>query len=345
VRPIRACLVLLATAAVFLVGALVASAADPCTSICLSVSNTDAASGEEVSFKITGTEAWSTYNLKVEDQVVARGSDPAGNGVDDKFKMPDLGSSEKDVTLTATVQQPSSPGNDFVGTTTMRYVLFPTSPTGPTTDTQPQPVPLEATPAPQSSPAPALTTTIPTTPSSSSKKKTTGTTTPHKHSSTKKQKQTSTGGTSTPTTTPTPAVTTFPSTTAPTSNPASHLRKTPTSVPQTPSGPVGTAGIQPPTPPSSAGTPPTSTPITGTATITKSGFPTGALIALALLALAALAVAASRVRYVDWNRFRIAFAGPHDPDEMRLGALARAARSGAEAQQAIALRKASRKAS
>jgi hypothetical protein len=87
-----------------------------------------------------------------------------------------------------------------------------------------------------------------------------------------------------------------------------------------------------------------STPITGTASITSDdGFPIAVLVALALLALAAIAVGASRLRYIDWHRF--ALAGPQDPDEMRLGALARAARSGAETQQAIAVRKASRHAS
>jgi hypothetical protein len=331
-------LVLLATLAAFLLGAPAAYA------VRFTVSKTEAASGEEVPFKITETEAFSTYTLKVESEVVARGSDPAGNGVDDKFKMPDLGSSEKDVTVEATVQQPSSPGQDFVGTTTMRYVLFPTSPTGPTSGPQPEPVPLALAPAAQTTPAPALTT-IPSTPSST--KKTKGTSTHHKRSSNdNKNKQTSSGGSggaSTPTSTSTPAVTT-PST--PSTRPAStHVKKNPvTSVPQKPSGPVGTAGLQPPAGPPGGG-PPTSTPITGTATITKGGFPTAALMALGLLALAALAVGASRLRHVDWHRFRFAFAGPQDPDELRLGALGRAARSGAESQQAIAVRKASRRAS
>jgi hypothetical protein len=327
------------TAAAVLFGACLAYAADPPS---LSVSKTEAASGEDVPFKITGTEAFSTYELKVEDQVVARGSDPAGNGVDDKFKMPDLGSSEEDVTITATVQQPSSP-DPFVGTTTMRYVLFPTSPTGPTTDPQPEPVPLTATPAPQATPAPASTTTTPTTP-----KSTRGTHHTNRTTSGNDHSSTPTGGTgnsnSTPVTTPTNTPTSGGSGRTPHVHTPRHP-SAPTAL--KPSGPVGTAGFQPPTGPPGGGLgggPPTTTPITGTATITGSGgFPTAALVALALLALAAIGVGARRLRFVDWHRFAIA--GPHDPDEMRIGALSRAARSGAEAQEAIAVRKASRRAS
>jgi hypothetical protein len=343
----RARIVLLAVVAA-LVGASVAFAANGAPDPEISLSKTQAASGEEVGFKIANTEAYSKYTLKVENEVVARGSDPAGNGVDDKFKMPDLGSSEKTVTVEATVEQPSDPPDThFVGTVTMQYVLFPTAPTGPTSDPQPEPVPLVATP--QSAPAEAA---IPSPPASDP---TTGTThhksTAKKHSTTNKKESTSgSGGTSTPTpTTTTPAATPI----APSagSNTAAAIRRaqvrTPTS-PTTskPSGPVGTAGIQPPTGGPPTGSTPLTTPITGTATVSSSsGFPTAALVALALLALAALAVGATRLRFVDWHRFRFALAGPHDPDELRLGALARAARSGAESQQAIAVRKASRRAS
>jgi hypothetical protein len=343
----RARIALLAVVAIF-VAASVAYAshqADPE----LSLSRTQASSGEEVGFKIANTEAWSEYTLTVENEVVARGSDPAGNGIDDKFKMPDLGNAEKSVTVEVTVKQPSHT-DPFVGTATMQYVLFPTAPTGPTTQPQPEPVPLVPTPASQVSPTPA-TTTAPSAPSPTNRKKR-ATKRNKRTSGNKKQSSGETGGSgnSTPTsTTPVPTSTAPSAGTiapAPTTSPRSASSPTP----QKPSGPVGTAGFQPPSGPppggSTPGGPPPSAPITGTATITgDGGFPTALLVALLLLALAALAVAATRTRYIDWHRFRFAFAGPHDPDEMRLGALARAARSGAETQQAIAVRKASRRSS
>jgi hypothetical protein len=331
-------------AAVLIAASLAYAATDPS----LSLSRNQAASGEEVGFKISNTEAWSTYTLKVENEVVARGSDPAGNGIDDKFKMPDLGSAEKAITVEATVEQPSSPGTAFVGTATMQYVLFPTAPTGPTSDPQPQPVPLAATPVSQVSPTPAQSATGPSTPATNQGKRT-------KHRSkhtTKNREPTSTGGSggeSTPISTPTTPSAPIPSSGG-SSSPSStfHTPKTPSApTPQKPSGPAGAAGVAPPpTGPSGGG--PTSggtltTPITGTARITSGGISTLLLVGLVLLALAAAAVGASRLRFVDWHRF--ALAGADDSDEVRLGALSRAARSGAEAQQAIALRKASRRAS
>jgi hypothetical protein len=340
----RARIVLLALVAIF-VAASVAYAshqADPE----LSLSRTQASSGEEVGFKIANTEAWSEYTLKVENEVVARGSDPAGNGIDDKFKMPDLGNAEKSVTVEVTVKQPSH-ADPFVGTSTMQYVLFPTAPTGPTSQPQPEPVPLVPTPAAAVAPAPA-TTTAPSAPSSTKPRKRAAKRN-KRTSGNKKQSSGETGGSgnSTPASTTPAPTTTVPAAGITNPAPTTSPRSASSPTPQKPSGPVGTAGFQPPSGPSGGSTPggtPPSAPITGTATITgDGGFPTALLVALLLLALAALAVAATRMNYIDWHRFRFAFAGPHDPDEMRLGALARAARSGAETQQAIAVRKASRR--
>jgi hypothetical protein len=343
---------------VLLVGASIAYASHGGPDPALTLDQPQAASGEDVTFDIKNTEAYSTYTLMVENDVVARGSDPAGNGVHDKFTMPDYGSTEKTVTVQVQVEMPSQPGTVFTGQQTMQYVLFPTAPTGPSPATQPDPVPLAATPASQAPPVPAATTT--TTPSSSASPSNNTTRTQHHSKHTTKNtehKSNPTGGSGTST-----PKSNSNTTTAPANNfssggtdPIAGINAN-TSVPTTsktaqkPSGPVGTAGALPPTaPPPSGGAPPSgssplTTPITGSATVTSGGggAPAALIVALALLALAAIAVGASRLRYVDWQRF--AFAGAHDPDELRIGALSRAARSGAEAQEAIAVRKASRRA-
>jgi hypothetical protein len=349
----RARIVLLAVLAT-LVGASVAFAShaggpDPA----LTLATTQAASGEEVGFTISNTEAYSTYTIIVDsNNVVARGTDPEGDGETDKFKMPDLGSSEKSVTVEAQVKMPSAPPDTvFSGTQTMQYVLFPTTTTGPTSDTQPQPVPLAATPASQVTPVPAGTTTTPKSPSSTdntsrTKHRTRHTTSNQDHSSNQTGGSGNSNSNSQSTTTPANSGGSTQAISRNTSIPTSRNPSAPTS--QKPSGPVGAAGLQPPSGPPGGGlggSLPTTTLPAGTAHITGSGgFPTALLVALALLALAAIAVGLTRMRNIDWRGFRFAFVGPHDADELRIGALSRAARSGAEAQEAIAVRKASRRA-
>lgn len=346
VAPVRIGIALLVTTVALLMGATAALAAPgdpPCQSVCLAVDQTQAAPNDVVGFQITGTEAFSSYTLTVNGNFVASGSDPAGNGVDDKFKMLDLGSAEQDITVEATVSQPSAPDQPFVGSATMHYLPVAITPTGPTTDPQPVPVALAPVPASELDPLPAqIDDTI--LPGVAHEKKKV------RHH----KKQTDNTGTSKPTTgNVTAPVTTAPITSSPVTSTTSaitgavtHVKAPKLTVPKTPKSTL-------PPPSSGSSTPSTSTsslasglaaPITGTASLAADGgFPKVLLVALVLLGLAALAVAAIRMRDLDWGRVRFAFPGGQDPDEIRLGALSRAARSGAEVQQGIALRKASRR--
>ena len=90
----RACIAAVAAALLLLLGPAAAQASHG-----FSVSKTEAAAGEEVEFQIAGTQAGESYIIKVEDQEVASGVDNAGNGVTDKFKMPDFGSTSRAVSV------------------------------------------------------------------------------------------------------------------------------------------------------------------------------------------------------------------------------------------------------
>jgi hypothetical protein len=294
------------------------------------VEQTSASPGDDVHFTIDGTHGDDTYVLKIGDQEVAKGSDPEGNGVDDTFKMPDLGNSDQDISIDAIIEQS---GVKWTATATLKYTA-PVSgaPTGPTGNTVPAA-------APAAAPA-AVTTPASTRRRTTSQPQTvTSPTRTHKRSTTNRQKSSSGGGSgnsgrsvSTPTYTP-----------STTSSGSSH-RATPSgavSTPTTPpSGPSGLVGLGQSTPSAPASTPSASvSPVSGTVDIGKSGFLMGlALGLLALLAAGGLALVIVRVTR-DW---RPAFVYGQASDDARLTALSRVSASTAETQRTIAERRATR---
>jgi hypothetical protein len=337
--------------------ALAFSAGVAQAAVTLTVSKPEAAAGEEVPFKIDGTQMWAQYELFLENELIARGEDTSGGGIDQKFLMPDFGGAEKDVTLKAVVQQPGAPTAEE-GTFTMRYLLVPKAPAGPTTQPQPEPVVLEPEPAAAVAP-PASKGTTP-----SKKQKKSKATPQSKQDSgggggtnkNKNKSKSESGGSSpnTNSTAPTTPATSIPPSSSGGASPKSGI--TPPVV-QKPSGPTGAGGVLPPSvqPPAAVtGSSVVPTPVSGTATLGGGGFPTALLVALMLLGLAALVFATRRIagRYLPGFGGRLSAArrayqaagnGNHRmDDEMRLDALGRAARSGAEFQQKLAARRASR---
>ena len=207
-----------------------------------SVSKTEAAAGDEVEFQIISTQPGESYIVKVDDQEVASGVDSFGNGVSDKFKMPDLGSSDMAVSVEVRIT-PLNGDPDHFGSQTMQYLAATSGASSGPAVLQPAPVPVATTPDPD--PTPVIST--PSTskkPSSSNENKSNNTT----DKQTTGDNKNSTKTTTTPTTTTsTPASTGSGSSSASTitDRPPTTGATTPASSPPPgptgPGAPVGTA--------------------------------------------------------------------------------------------------------
>jgi hypothetical protein len=297
-----------------------------------SLSKTEAAAGDEVEFQITSTQAGESYIVRVDDREVASGVDSTGNGVSDKFTMPDLGNSD----LAASVEVRITPVNgdpDHFGSQTLQYLAGPSGGSSNPAIVQPAPVPVATTPDPD--PTPVIST--PNNNNSSKKPSST------KETSSNNTGNNTTGGNNnsnstktTPTTTSTPT-----STGSGSSSPSTSTRNrssTSAAAPPASSPPPGPTG---PNAPVGATTATTLSPLSGLAEVGKTGFPVLVILLIVLLAAAALTAVGPRL----WQRWEPALPwGPSVDDEVRLGALSRASASGAELQQTIAARKVTRSA-
>jgi hypothetical protein len=299
-----------------------------------SLSKTEAAAGDEVEFQITSTQAGESYIVRVDDREVASGVDSTGNGVTDKFTMPDLGNSD----LAASVEVRITPVNgdpDHFGSQTLQYLAGPSGGSSSPATVQPAPVPVATTPDP--APTPVISTPSnnnsntnkPATTRETSEKKT------GKNTTGDNENSNNTGTGTTPTTT-TSAPT---STGSSSSSPSTSTRDrsfTSSAAPPASSPPPGPTG---PNAPVGATTTTTLSPLSGLAEAGKSGFPVLVILLIVLLAATALIAVGPRL----WQRWEPALPwGPAVDDDMRLGALGRASASGAELQQTIAARKVTR---
>ena len=301
------------------------------------LSRTDAGPGDEVEFTLSGTQAGDSYVLKIEDQEVASGIDSTGNGVTDKFTMPDFGDTARAVSAEVTITPADSTQAPRIGSQPINYSPVFSGTTG--TTTVPQLTPVQTVPVvPETTRQPSTTTTPKKTskPKKESRKRT-------KHQSGgsgKPESKTKTPASNfTPAKTTTPAATPAPTPTAPSIS-SSSTTKTPTSIATAP--PAGPSGPTAPLAADSSPNAPTPAPVSGLAEVGKTGFPTVLLVLLlCLLASAAALAVGPRL----WQRWEPALPwGPDVDKEVRLGALARASASGAELQKTIASRRATRSA-
>jgi hypothetical protein len=150
----RSCIASIVAALVLLLGPAVARADHG-----FSVSATEAHAGDEIEFQIAGTQAGESYIVKVEDTEVASGVDNVGNGVTDKFKMPDFGNADKAVLVEVDVT-PLGGDPDHRGFQTIQYLApasassgepsVPPVPVKTVTDPAPADVPITSSPPPTS---------------------------------------------------------------------------------------------------------------------------------------------------------------------------------------------------
>jgi hypothetical protein len=300
-----------------------------------SVSKTQAAAGEEVEFQISGTQAGESYIVKVDEEEVASGVDAEGNGVTEKFKMPDFGSTSKAVSVEVDIT-PLGGDPNHRGSRPMQYVVASSG--GGQPPPVPAPIKTVADPVPVDQPV------VDSTPSDSGDKKSDkgG----KKEGSGKKpdSNKNGTGGSDNSTSNPTSddsSSATPVSTPTAASDSSSSSSSIPSETPgfgaaikdQVPPGPTG------PTAPVGGAIATALSPLSGLAEPGTTGFPI--LLILLFVILGALAVTAAGPRL--WQRYEPELPwGPKVDDDTRLTALGRASASGAELQQTIASRKASR---
>jgi hypothetical protein len=322
----RSCIASVIAAIVLLVGPAVARADHGFT-----VSKTEAHAGEEIEFQISGTQAGESYIVKVEDQEVASGFDTDGNGISDKFKMPDFGGADTavlvEVDITPLGGEPNHRGSQIVN------YLAPASSSGGTPTVPPVPIKTVTAPAPVDEPTAAETPPASNKSKPKSKGKSKGK--EDNNSNTK----TGSGGGSSPTSDPAPAAS--PSSPTPDSSSVSDQSSTPAGGDSPgladsiknqapPPGPTG------PTAPVGGSIAAALSPLSGLAAPGKTGFPILLIVLFVLLAALALIATGPRV----WQRFEPALPwGPDADDEIRLTALGRASASSAELQQTIAAKK------
>jgi hypothetical protein len=301
----------------------------------LSVNKAEAAAGDEVEFQITGTKAGESYIIKVDDREVASGVDSAGNGVTDKFKMPDFGNSNQAVSVEVRISVPNEA--DHLGSLSppLRYVtaFAGATPQQPA----PQPAPATTVPATVSDPGPGTSTTP--RPSRPSRPRTEGgggggNNNSNRGESNSNSPPSNGGGSSTSSgSSSTPSSSTPSSTSTSDSSGASPVSGS--SGPEVP-GPSGPSAAPVGTSIASA-----LKPISGLVQPGKTGFPI--LLILLIVLLGATIVTATGPRL--WQRWEPSLPwGPQVDDDVRLGALSRASASGAELQQTIAERRATRSA-
>jgi hypothetical protein len=318
---LRVCIAALAAMFGLLLGPAVAQANHS-----FSISKTQAAAGDEVEFQITSTQAGESYIVKVDDQEVASGVDSTGNGVSDKFKMPDLGSSDMAVSVEVRIT-PLNGDPDHFGPATIQYLAATSGASSGPPVLQPAPVPIATTPNPE--PTPVISTPSKPKPKPKNTHENNlpkNTDNPTAHPKTSDQPTTTT--TSTPTSTgsgsSSPSVNTS-------NQPSSTGAVAPTSSP--PPGPTG------PNAPVGTSTATALSPVSGLVEAGKTGFPVLVILLIVLLAATALTAAGPRL----WQRWEPALPwGPSVDDDVRLTALRRASASGAELQQTIAARKVTR---
>ena len=298
------------------------------------VSKTEASVGEEVEFQISGTQAGESYIVRVEDQEVASGVDNVGNGVTDRFEMPDFGGSNRAVSVEVDV----TPLGDVNHTAPwpMTYLAAAGGAPGPPA---PQPVPITTVAeTPTIVDEPQIAAPTPT----SKEKKAAKKKAPKSDGDGSGKKNADTPASTAPTnsggTAPSPVASTG-------SESSSDFSSTPSS-PSSGASDVGSAAPPPgPTGPTEqpVGSAIASvlSPLSGIAEPGKTGFP----ILLILLAIILMALALTAIGPRVWQRYEPALPwGPEADDEVRLTAIRRASASGAQLQQTIAERKASRSA-
>jgi hypothetical protein len=324
----RSCIASIVAAILLMLGPAVARADHG-----FSVSATEAHAGDEIEFQIAGTQAGESYIVKVEDTEVASGVDNVGNGITDKFNMPDFGSADKAVLVEVDVT-PLGGDPDHRGFQTIQYLAAGSGTAGQPT-VPPVPVKTVTDPTPVVEPvasSPPPTTTKPT------KTKTTKPTNTNTNSNT----NTGSGGNSNTNTNTTPAATPA----APTSAASSGVDDSSASAggsdspglaagvkDAAPAGPTG------PTAPVGGSIAAALSPISGLAEPGKTGFPILLIVLFVLLAALALTATGPRL----YQRYEPALPwGPGADDEIRLTALGRASASSAELQQTIATKKKSR---
>jgi hypothetical protein len=327
----RSCIASIVAALVLLLGPAVARADHG-----FSVSATEAHAGDEIEFQIAGTQPGESYIVKVEDTEVASGVDNVGNGVTDKFNMPDFGNADKAVLVEVDVT-PLGGGVDHTGFQTIQY-LAPASGSSGEPSVPPIPVKTVADPTPAEVP---IASSPP--PTSTKKPTKTGTKKPTDTKTDTKTK-TGSGGNSNTTTDPTPAAAPASSTSAASlgvgddSSAAAGGTESPGLAggvkDATPPGPTG------PTAPVGGSIAAALSPLSGLAEPGKTGFPILLIVLFVLLAALALTATGPRL----WQRYEPALPwGPDVDDEIRLTALGRASASSAELQQTIAAKKKSRR--
>ena len=334
-RPaVRSLHVLLAFVLVALLGLLATQTA----SGALFVPRSQAAAGDEVTFRISHTEPGDEYRLSIGDKELVKDVDQDGDQVESKFTMPNLGDTEQTVTVDSEVIRV---GHDPIrDSRTIRYVLA--GPTGPTTPVEavaevPPAAIGPSAPAVRKPPAPKANTG----PTGNTKSKSKSKSKSKKEGSSKKDDSPAYvapkvdsplslgggGGGGNSLNNVTPPVASVPDGAGP------QLRAPVAPVPSAPPpGIAGAGGV--------TATPPPTAPVAPTAVVDNTGnngfdLPFWLVAVLGLLMIAGLGGAEARLLGL-WGT---PIAGGHSPDEARLLALARASRSGATVQEGIATRK------
>lgn len=299
----------------------------------LLVSKSQARAGDEVEFQISGTRAGESYIVKVGDREVASGIDSAGNGVTDKFRMPDFGGSNQSVSVEVRITVAGDA--DHLGSYPGGMQYVGASSGGSTPQPAPQPAPTVTVPIAEPDPGPGTSTTPrQRRPRRDPVANPRGRKDP---SPTDKPKNEPSGGSpppSTPTDTGSGATSTGSggATSTSSDSPPVTVNRGP-EVPG-PSGPSGPTGGSSPIASVLA-------PLSGLAQPGKTGFPFLLILLFVLIAATVLTAVGPRL----WRRWEPALPwGPEVDDEVRLGALSRASKSGAELQQTIAARRATRSA-
>jgi hypothetical protein len=329
----RSCIASVVAAILLLLGPAVARADHG-----FSVSATEAHAGDEIEFQIAGTQAGESYIVKVEDTEVASGVDNVGNGITDKFNMPDFGSADRAVLVEVDVT-PLGGDPDHRGFQTVQYLAPATGSSG-EPSVPPIPVKTVADPAPVD--VPTTSSPPPASDKPKGKKGKTGTDKPT-NTNTNTNTDTGSGGHSNTNTDTTPAATPAATPTSSASGAADDSSFSAGGADSpgladgvkdaTPPGPTG------PTAPVGGSIAAALSPLSGLAEPGKTGFPILLIVLFVLLAALALTAAGPRL----WQRYEPALPwGPDVDDEIRLTALGRASASGAELQQTIAAKKKSR---